>query len=50
MVREQGHITGANFISPQAPGSLGLIADIFHLEGGFTSAKQLRKFASNTII
>ena len=34
MVREQGGITGANFISPQAPGSLGLVVNIFHLVGG----------------
>ena len=34
MVREQGGITGAIFISPQAPGSLGLVVNIYHLVGG----------------
>ena len=34
MVREQGGITGANFISPQAPGSLGLVVNTYRLVGG----------------
>ena len=57
MMRGQDGVTGVSFSSPWAPGSLGLCAhsqqvvNIFQVvgEGGFTSAKQLRKFASYTI-
>ena len=50
-----GGVTGVHFISPQAPGGLGLCArghQVVLLFGGsfFRSAKQLRKFASHTII
>ena len=54
-VRESG-VSGVNSISPEDPGALGGCAQSrkkltsFIWWGILTSAKQLRKFASNTVI
>ena len=49
MRKQQGGVTGVNFLSPQAPGSLGLcphdhqVINIFYLVGGFCFCKATQK-------